>query len=211
MRMGVFGGTFDPVHCGHLIMAEQCREQARLDQVRFIPAARPPHKAERVLTPFHHRVEMLYLAVAGHPAFCVDELEKDRPGPSYTVQTLEEIHAREPGAELFLVIGADCLPDLPGWYEPRRILELAHLLVVPRPGWAMQTVDELRQAVQVPAAQRVGYQIISMPQVEIASRDVRQRVAEGRSVRFLVPRAVECYMDTHRLYSGSRTGAGAGG
>src|SRR5579871_4282836 len=101
MRVGVFGGTFDPVHYGHLILAEQCREQARLDRVLFIPAARPPHKADRPLTPFGHRVEMLALAIAGNPAFAVDELEKERPGPSYTVDTLLELSRRLEGAELF--------------------------------------------------------------------------------------------------------------
>src|SRR3712207_5576514 len=135
MRIGVFGGTFDPVHLGHLILAEQCREQAQLDQVWFIPAARPPHKQDRPLTPFAQRLEMLALALAGHPAFRADDLEKDRPGPSYTVDTLEEVRRRQPGQELELLIGSDCLPDLPRWREPVRILELAGLLVVARPGW----------------------------------------------------------------------------
>src|SRR5438045_5686778 len=107
MRIGVFGGTFDPVHLAHLIVAEQCREQARLERVLFVPAARPPHKPERVLTPFERRVEMLALAVAGQPAFQVDELEKDRPGPSYTVDTLEALRAKFPDAELCLVMGGD--------------------------------------------------------------------------------------------------------
>lgn len=211
MRIGVFGGTFDPIHVGHLILAEQCREQARLDRVLFIPAARPPHKIERVLTPFHHRVEMLNLAIAGHPAFRVDELEKDRPGPSYTVETLETLRQRDPGAELFLVIGADCLPDLPGWYEPVRILELAGLLVVPRPEWPMQSADELRVTLRLPLEKPLRLQQVGMPLLQISSRDLRHRAAEGRSLRYQVPRAVECYIETHRLYSGSRSGAGAGG
>src|SRR5438477_4441850 len=96
MRIGVFGGTFDPVHIGHLVVAEHCRDCAGLDQVRFVPAARPPHKPGRALTPFDRRVEMLSLAIAGHPVFVVDELEKDRPGPSYTVDTLAELHERFP-------------------------------------------------------------------------------------------------------------------
>ena len=210
MRIGVFGGTFDPVHFGHLILAEQCREQARLDVVLFIPAARPPHKSERALTPFHHRAEMLRLAVAGHPPFRVDELEKDRPGPSYTAETLQALHEREPGAELFLVIGADCLPDLPAWYQPARILELAGLLVVPRRDWPMRTADELRADLGLPADRPLRVQAVEMPLIEISSRDLRRRAAEGRSLRYQLPRAVECYLETHHLYSGSRTGTGGG-
>lgn len=203
MRIGIFGGTFDPVHVGHLILAEQCREQARLDQVLFIPTARPPHKADRALTAFHHRVEMLNLALAGHAVFRVDELEKDRPGPSYTVDTLELLGSREAGAELFLIIGADCLPDLSGWYQPTGILERAGLLVVPRPGWTMLSSDAIRKSVGLLGDKPLRHQIVGAPLMEIASRDLRRRVAEGRSIRYQVPRAVECYIAHHRLYSGS--------
>ena len=134
MRIGVFGGTFDPVHLGHLILAEQAREQAQLDQVWFVPAARPPHKPDRALTALHHRVEMLALAVAGQPAFVINELEKDRPGPSYTVETLQELHRRHADIDWHLLVGADCLPDLPTWREPVRIAELARLVIPARPG-----------------------------------------------------------------------------
>src|SRR5438876_207069 len=131
MRIGLFGGTFDPVHVAHLILAEQCREQGRLDEVRFVIAARPPHKPQPAV-PFAQRVEMLSLAISGQPAFRVEELERDRPGPSYTVDTLEELRRRHPDAELVLIIGSDSLHDLPLWYEPVRILQLAELLVTAR-------------------------------------------------------------------------------
>src|SRR5262245_27176081 len=121
MRLGIFGGTFDPVHYGHLILAEQCREQARLDEVWFVPAPRPPHKTEESLARFEQRVEMLQLALAGQPAFRIDKLEKDRAGPSYTVDTLAELQHRHAHDELFLMIGSDTLKDLPGWREPRRV------------------------------------------------------------------------------------------
>src|SRR5437016_6385390 len=121
-RIGIFGGTFDPVHLGHLIVAEQCRQQGRLDQVWFFPAARPPHKQDRPLTPFAQRVEMLALALAGQPSFRVEEMEKDRPGPSYTADTLDEIQRRQPDAGLFLIVGSDTLHDLPYWHEPARIV-----------------------------------------------------------------------------------------
>src|ERR1700731_536182 len=125
MRIGVFGGTFDPVHLGHLIAAEQAREQARLDQVVFVPAARPPHKPRESLAPFGQRAEMLALAIAGHAAFRLDDLEKDRPGPSYTADTLEELHRRQPDASFALILGADCLPELATWRDPGRIGHLA--------------------------------------------------------------------------------------
>ena len=198
LRVGVFGGTFDPVHLGHLIVAEQCREQAKLDLVLFIPAARPPHKLDQPLTSFLHRREMLSLAVAGQPAFRVDDLEKDRQGPSYTVDTLEELQRRQPGSELFLIVGADCLPDLPSWHQPARIVDLACLLIVARPGWTVWPIERLRAALGIPGMLR--YEVVNVPQIEIASRDLRRRVAAGQSIRYLVPRAVECYIEEHRLY-----------
>jgi nicotinate-nucleotide adenylyltransferase len=192
MRIGVFGGTFDPVHLGHLVLAEQCREQARLDRVLFIPAARPPHKQGQNVTPFARRVEMLQLAIAGHAAFVVDELEKDRPGPSYTVDTVEELRRREPGARLFLLIGSDCLPDLVHWRDPGRIGELAELVIAARSGWSLDQLGQL------PAA--LARQVVQTPLIDLASRDLRLRAAAGRSLRYLVPRAVECYIEAHRLY-----------
>src|SRR4051794_18053807 len=138
-RIGVFGGTFDPVHLGHLILAEQCREQAGLDRVLFMPAARPPHKQERTITSFDQRAEMLALAIAGHAAFRVDELEKGRAGPSFTVDTLEVLLRRQSDAQLFLMVGSDTLHDLATWRKPERIVELAKLLVMARPDWTIET------------------------------------------------------------------------
>ena len=118
MRLGIFGGSFDPVHYGHLLLAESCREQCRLDEVWFVPAAAPPHKRSRELTAGQHRIEMLRLAVGGHAAFQVSTLEIERGGLSYTVDTLAEIQQHQPAAELFLLMGADSLVDLPSWREP---------------------------------------------------------------------------------------------
>lgn len=197
MRIGVFGGTFDPVHLGHLIIAEQAREQAGLDQVLFVPAARPPHKLAQPTAPFGRRAEMLSLAVAGHPAFRVDELEKDRPGPSYTADTLADLHARHSGAEFFLILGSDCLPDLAGWHQPERIFEMATLLVAARPGWEIASPSPTRGA-----APRI--EKIDSPLIDISSRDLRRRIAAGRTIRYLVPRAVEAYIAAHRLYQADR-------
>jgi nicotinate-nucleotide adenylyltransferase len=201
LRVGIFGGTFDPVHIGHLNVAEQCREQGGLDQVWFVPAPRPPQKLDRVLTSFGQRVEMIALAIAGHPAFRIDEIEKDRPGPSYTADTLEELKQLHPEHDLFLLVGSDCLPDLPKWRHPARILELAKLLVVARPGWPVLPLDQIRASLEMAADSAVHIQPIQVPLIDLSSTDLRRRVAEGRSIRYLVPRAVECYIHEKKLFS----------
>jgi nicotinate-nucleotide adenylyltransferase len=200
MRVGVFGGTFDPVHHGHLILAEQAREQGSLDEVWFIPAPRPPHKSETALTRFEQRVEMLHLALAGNPAFRVDEMEKARPGPSYTVETLSELRQRHPGHEFFLLIGSDTLADLPDWREPRRVLEQATLLVNVRPNSPLPDLARLRQQLSMPPEEPLRMQVLEAPLIDISSRELRRRAAVGRSLRYFLPRAVEIYILEKRLY-----------
>jgi nicotinate (nicotinamide) nucleotide adenylyltransferase len=134
MRIGVFGGTFDPPHVGHLALAEWAREALRLDRVLFVPAGRPPHKGRRVLTPVAHRVAMTRLAVRGQRAFVVSALEARRNGPSFTVDTLRALRKREPGARIFLLMGADSLAEFPTWRDPAGILGFATLAVAARPG-----------------------------------------------------------------------------
>jgi nicotinate-nucleotide adenylyltransferase len=203
MRVGVFGGTFDPVHVGHLILAEHCREQATLDQVLFVPALLPPHKQQQTLTPFAQRVEMLALAISGNPAFRVEEIEKDRPGPSYTVDTLTQLTQTRPGDDWCFIVGSDSLHDLPLWYQPRRILELATLLVVVRADYPPFSAQAMREALRLGEGFPLRYQVIDAPLVTISSRDIRRRSAEGRSVRYMVPRAVEAYIQDKGLYRGS--------
>jgi nicotinate-nucleotide adenylyltransferase len=200
MRAGVFGGTFDPVHFGHLILAEQAREQGRLDEVWFVPAPRPPHKDEPALTRFEQRVEMLALALAGNPAFRIDELEKQRSGPSYTADTLTELRCRHPAHEFFLLVGSDTLLDLPHWYEPLRVLEQAGLLVMARPGNPVTSADALRERLHWPDQVPLHLQVIETPLIDISSRDLRRRAAAGRSLHYFLPRAVECYIHDKRLY-----------
>jgi nicotinate-nucleotide adenylyltransferase len=200
MRVGIFGGTFDPVHMGHLLLAEQCREQGRLDEVWFVPAAHPPHKEGAELTRFEQRVEMLALAIAGNPAFRIEELEKERPGPSYTADTLAELRRRHPAHQFWLLIGSDALLDLPHWYQPLRVLEQAGLLVMARPGSVVLTAEQLRERLHLPERMPLHLQRIEMPQIDISSRDLRRRAAAGRSLRYFLPRAVECYIHEKRLY-----------
>ena len=199
MRVGIFGGTFDPIHLGHLILAERCREDAELDEVWFVPSHRPPHKPGAAVTRFEHRCEMATLATTGQPLFRVETLEKDLPPPSYTAETLAELRRHHPDHEFHLIVGADVLPDFPTWHDPARVLEQAGLVVVPRPGFAVWASDQLAAAVGVPA-DRVRLLAVECPLIDIASRDVRRRVAEGKTVRFLVPRSVEEFVRERKLY-----------
>ncbi|MBV8554011.1 MAG: nicotinate (nicotinamide) nucleotide adenylyltransferase [Planctomycetaceae bacterium] len=198
MRLGLYGGMFDPIHLGHLILAELCREACGLDRVWFVVAGVPPHKpGER--TALAHRLEMVRIAVAGHPAFEASELEARRPGPHYSVETLEAVHRERPDDELFFLIGADSLADLPSWRQPDRIARLATIVVANRPGVAAGLLDF------GPGTRPM--QLVTIPPIGIASHDLRRRLAEGRSIRYQVPRGVEAYIQAHRLY---RPGTGPG-
>jgi nicotinate-nucleotide adenylyltransferase len=200
MRIGIFGGTFDPIHMGHLILAEQCRDQASLDQVWFMPSAHPPHKADKPVTRFEQRCEMLELAIAGHTAFRIERIEKDLPPPSYTAKTLVELSQRHAGDEFFLLMGSDQLPDLPGWHEPHQVIERAGLVVVPRPGVMLWTAERLATALGVATAS-VRLRFVACPMIEIASRELRRAIADGMSIRYMVPRAVEEYIRDRKLYA----------
>jgi nicotinate-nucleotide adenylyltransferase len=202
MRIGIFGGTFDPVHMGHLILAEQCRDQAKLDEVWFLPSYRPPHKSEQAVTRFEQRCDMIELATAGHPAFKLDRIEKELPPPSYTAETLAELHRRHPGNELFLLMGSDGLPDLPGWYQPVRVVEQAGLVVVPRPGVMLWTAERLAAALKLPDPSVLRLRFVACPMIEIASRELRRAMADGMSIRYMVPRSVEEYIRDRKLFTG---------
>ncbi len=205
MRVGIFGGTFDPVHLGHLILAEQCREQGRLDQVWFVPAPRPPQKQGQPLTRFEQRVEMIHLAIAGQPAFRVEEIEKERSGPSFTVDTVTELRRRHPTDEFHLLVGSDTLAEIHTWYEPVRLLELVGLLVMTRPGFPTRSVEQVRTALHLPESAAVRLQVVDSPLIDIASRDLRTCASSGRTLRYLLPRAVEVYVTEKFLYRAARS------
>lgn len=200
MRIGIFGGTFDPIHLGHLILAEQCRDQAGLDEVWFLPSYHPPHKVDKGITRFEQRCDMIELAIAGHPAFRLDRIEKELPPPSYTAETLAELHRRHPKCEFSLLMGSDGLPDLPGWYQPLRVVEQAGLVVVPRPGIMLWTAERLARALGLDAS-AIRLRFVACPMIEIASRELRRAMADGMSVRYMVPRAVEEYVRERKLYA----------
>ena len=204
MRIGVFGGSFDPVHIGHLMAAECCREQAGLDRVLFVPAAIQPHKQHRQLASGQHRLDMLLLATGGHDAFAVSGDELDRGGVSYTVDTLERLRARHPGDELLLILGPDAFLGLPTWREPRRIVELAEIIAVER-----ESLDDLNAAIaRGPLESLLGQERLDrviagrvrLPAIGIRASDLRSAVAAGKSIRYRTPRAVEQYIAVHGLY-----------
>lgn len=200
MRLGVFGGSFDPVHYGHLLLAECCREQLSLDKVLFVPAGLPPHKKDHQLTPAVHRVAMLELALAAEPGFEICRYEVERTEVSYTVETLRYLKSRFPNAQLFLLVGADMLNDLPNWREAAEVCRLATPVGVRRGGMAPPSLEPLRSILDPERLDDVRDLKVDMPQIELSASDIRTRVATGKSIRFRVPKAVEMYIFSHGLY-----------
>lgn len=203
MRLGVFGGSFDPVHFGHLLLAEACREQASLDRILFVPAAIPPHKRTQQRAPDQQRVEMLKLAIGGHEPFDVSTVEIDRGGVSYTVETLAAIQEQSPDAQLFFLMGGDSLQDLPTWREPKTICDLSIPLVVRRSGALEPDYGALSSIVDQCRLDEIRRHQVEMPIIELSSTEIRRRVAEGASIRFQLPRAVEQYIAANQLYQAS--------
>jgi nicotinate-nucleotide adenylyltransferase len=195
LRLGVLGGTFDPVHVGHLLLAEEAREQLGLEQVRFVPAGQPWRKAGRRISNAEDRLAMLRLAAEDNPAFEVSDLEVSRLGPSYTGETLASIRTEQKDAEIFFILGEDALADLPNWRDPDRIVELAVLAVARRPSDGTEERDLELMAIAP------GREVwLSMPRIDISSSEIRERVQKGLSVRYRVPDAVEAYIGEHNLY-----------
>jgi nicotinate-nucleotide adenylyltransferase len=196
-RLGILGGTFDPVHHGHLVAAEEAHYQLGLDRVLFLPAGRPPHKPQRPISPVQHRLRMLELAIASKPYFSVSRVDVERPGPHYTVDALGLLRA-EWGSEvtIFFIEGSDSLADIPTWYQPRRLIELCELAVVERPG-SRTHLPQLEERLPGLTA-RIHW--VQMPFLDISSSDLRARVQAGRPISYLVPLAVEVYILELGLY-----------
>jgi nicotinate-nucleotide adenylyltransferase len=195
-RIGIFGGTFDPPHVGHLALAEWAREELRLDRVLFVPSGTPPHK-RAVRTSVAHRLAMTRGAVRGNPAFAVSTIEARRAGPSYTADTVAAIARAHPGAELWLLMGADMYATFDSWVRPGEIASLAALAVALRPG------------AEAPRASRAakrgrGVRWLTNPALEVSSSAVRERAGRGASLRYLLPDAVARYVATHRLYRNAK-------
>ena len=203
MRIGVFGGSFDPIHFGHLLLAEQCREQTQLDRVLFVPASISPLKQAGPQASDRQRLEMIELAIAGHKAFEVSTLEIERGETSYTVDTLMQIKQTAPDDELFLLMGQDSLQSFDLWKEPSRICELATLLIYGRPGEGRPSsvqLQILKTFTNDESFDQVEANAIDSRLIEISSSDMRQKISNGLSIRYMTPRAVEKYIETNRLY-----------
>jgi nicotinate-nucleotide adenylyltransferase len=194
MKVGIVGGTFDPVHLGHLVLAEQARDELSLDLVLFIPAGDPWRKAHREITPAAHRLEMLRLAIADNAAFGISDIELRREGPTYTADTLAALAGERLDDAFYFIVGADALADLPHWHDPQRIVEHAMLAVAPRDGDAADLA--------FPEIAGLGDRVVrfTMPRMDFSSTDIRERVRVGRSIRYLVPPDVEAYITEQALY-----------
>lgn len=195
--IGIMGGTFDPIHVGHLAVAEEAREALVLDRVLFVPAGQPPHKLPGSVSPVRDRVAMVELAIEDNPAFELSTLEIEREGPSFTVDTVEALAGTHPGMTLHLILSAETFAELPSWHEPERLFEAARMAVVPREGYPAPDPAWLGRA--FPGREdRVDY--LGGPRIGLSSTALRARVAAGRSIRYLVPPAVEAYIADHNLY-----------
>lgn len=201
-RLGIMGGTFDPVHLGHLVTAEQAHADLGLDEVVFLPAGHPWQKDEKTTSP-EHRYLMTVLATAANPAFSVSRLEADRDGPTYTIQTLRELRAVLPDTDLFFITGADAILNILTWKDADECLELATFVAATRPGYDLAKLEAqgIREEVQV----------LDVPALAISSTDVRERFEGGRPVRYLIPREVEEFARKHGLYGTDGNGLALGG
>jgi nicotinate-nucleotide adenylyltransferase len=191
-KLGIFGGTFDPIHNGHLLIAESAMAKTDLDKIVFIPSASPPHKPHPQIISFEHRWNMVNLAISGHPDFSSSDIEHRLGGISYTVRTLELLTQENPGSELFLIIGSDSLLGLPTWKEPEKLLMLTRFIVFPRSDSdASQAGKQFLDRTK----------LLDVPLVSISSSDIRSKAAQHISIQGMVPDKVERYIKENRLYS----------
>ena len=199
MKIGVLGGTFDPVHIGHLMVAEEARASLNLAEILLVPAGQPLLKLDYPITPAEHRLQMLRLAIAGRPHFKVSTVEIERSGPSYTVGTIAELRVQYGSEdEMFFILGWDSLAQLPGWREPSRLIKMCDLVAVPRPGFQRPDLKALEDLIPG-ISERV--MLLDKPQIDISASAIRELAAQGLSLRHLVPEPVEKYIRQHKLYS----------
>lgn len=186
MKIGLLGGSFNPIHFGHLILAEEARRQLSLGKVLFIPSNLSPMKNDRP-APAVERYEMVKRAIRGHPAFSVSDLEIRRGGRSYTIDTVRALKKKNPKAKFVFLIGSDCLKGLPRWREAQSLFRLCRFAVTKRPSFPFEAIPD-------------GMEVVRMPEVGISSQDLRRRVSQGESIAYQVPKAVETYIRKHKLY-----------
>lgn len=192
-RIGILGGTFDPIHVGHLLVARDAKDALKLDRVIFVPASTPPHKMDRETAPAASRLAMVHLAVQDDPDFSVSEIEYQRSGPSFSIDTIESLKEEFSGNDLFFLIGEDNLGEIWSWKEPERLFHDCRVIVIGRPGGDRMTIPS-----DLPGPATA----LDIHRIRLSSSEIREMVREGRSIRYLVPREVEGYIYEHRLYRG---------
>lgn len=205
MRLGLLGGTFDPVHLGHLVMAEMARHRFELDRVVWIPAGDPPHKRGEAVTPAEHRLAMVRLAIQDNPGFEVSRWELDHPGPSYTLRTVQGFAALYPGADLRFLTGADSILEFLTWHRHEELIEACRFIAATRPGYDLAGLRET-----LPPRYQERIDLLPLPWIDLSSTELRERFRAGEPVRYLVPDPVEAYARTHRLYVARPSGDTAG-
>ncbi len=202
-RIGLYGGSFNPIHHGHLITARSVAEQLGMAQVVFLPSGTPPHKPAGALIEGQHRAAMVKLAIAGEALFEFSDFDLVRSGASYTIQTVEHFQRRLGGeVALAWIIGADSLAELTTWYRVAELVEACRIVTATRPGWDRPDLAGLRSHLNAEQVERLREDILDTPRIDISATDIRSRVAAGRSIRFLVPEPVREYIAAHRLYAG---------
>ncbi|MGB8656906.1 MAG: nicotinate-nucleotide adenylyltransferase [Candidatus Zixiibacteriota bacterium] len=192
-KMGVLGGTFDPIHMGHLVLAEQLREELKLDEVLFIPCCKPPHKTRRLLSPAKDRFQITKLAIDDNPYFSISDIELKREGLSYTVDTLRELKRSDPKSEIYFLIGSDVLSEITTWKDPEQIYNLVKVVIARRPGFDKFDPEDdfVKKSIMV-----------HITGMDLSSTQIREKVRKGKSIKYLVPRRVEEYIERKRLYRG---------
>lgn len=199
-KAGILGGTFDPIHTGHLIMAENAREEAGLERVLFVPARKPPHKLDRSICGMEHRLEMVRLAICDNPCFEISEIESARLEESYSVDTVEQLKKANPGTEFYFIIGSDSLLELHKWCEPERLVQLCEFVVAVRPEDDLERIQRSDLGLSSEAVEKLTRHVITSNPIGISASQIRKRVAQGRSIKYLVPAEVEQYIKEHNLY-----------
>jgi nicotinate-nucleotide adenylyltransferase len=200
VKTGVFGGTFDPIHQGHIEVAEEAKVRLDLAEVIFMLAGQPWLKQNNLISAAGHRVQMVHLAIAGKPHLKLSSMEIERTGPTYTVDTITELKAELGSQELFFILGMDNLTQLPRWREPGRLITMCRIVAVPRPGYSSPDLDALEAAIPGLKQRLI---LLNKPVVDIDSTDIRERVARGLSIDHIVPEPVAEYIKQHRLYLSS--------
>lgn len=201
MKLGVLGGSFDPIHLGHLILAEQMREHFALERVLFVPAKVPPHKRCVRLASPEDRLEMVRLAISGHPQFEVSDIEIHREGPSYTIDTIRALRKEHgPSAELYFIVGSDTVRELPSWHRVNELVRECRFLIGARPGHEGRPREALAEILTGSELADVERRTLRIRLIEISATDIRKRIHAGQSIRYLVPQAVEQYIREHNLY-----------